>query len=272
MLAELLQLLPGVVQRALHRRFELLGRLGLLGALGLLQVPRGRGGLHRLLQDLLGGLHHLVLDLLQQAIDGLGDLLLRLRRDVLELLLRLVPVLCEELLGLPLRSPRVFQATLGLLLERGERLAQRRLAVPHQALQLLDQLLERALHLFGKHLVGGLGVLVTVLGVLLRLLELRFRLFGGLLRPVPVVLRGEIQCFLALRDRFLPLAPGFLPALHRALGGLVELLELLELLLVLVVFGLDLVVDLLGLLAGFLRLGRELADLRFHRLDELRQR
>ena len=86
------------------------------------------------------------------------------------------------------------------------------------------------------------------------------------------MLRGEIQRFLALRDRFLPLVPGLLTGLDGIFRSLVELLELLELLLVLVVLGLHLVVDLLRLLAGFLRLGGELADLRLHRLDELRQR
>jgi len=220
---------------------------------------------------------HVFFDLLQQAIDGLGDRLLHLRRDGFQVLLPLVPALREELLGLLLRSLRFFEGTAlrrraGLPLQRGERLAQGGLAVPHQALELLDELLEGVLHLLGEHVVGGLGLLDTVFGVLLRLLELRLRFLAALLRRLPVALRSQVQRFLALRDPVLPLGPGLLTALDGLLRGFVKLLELLEPLLVLVVPGLDLVVDLLRLLVGFLRLRGELADLRLHRLDELRQR
>src|SRR5438270_123875 len=285
--AELLQLCFHVFDGLLHGRLELLGRLRFRGAFRLLQVPGSDGGLQGLLQHLLRRLQHFLLDLLQQPVDRLGDPLLHFRSDVLELLLCFVPPLREELLGVLLGRLRILQAAAlhlrerllrvlrqlsELLLESSQRLAQRRLAVAHQALELLDQLLEAVLHLLGQHLVSGLGFLDALPGVLLCLLEERLGRLAFRLRAVPVALAGEVQRLLALRDRFLALVPCLLAGLDGVLRGFVELLQLLELLLVLVVLGLHLVVDLLRLLAGFLRLGGELADPGLHRLDELPER
>ena len=191
---------------------------------------------------------------------------------VLFVLVVLRLVLLDLALDLGGELLRLLSEIAELLLDGLERLAERRVAVAHQALQLLDQLLQGALHLLGQLLVSLLRLGVAGLGVRLGRLELRLRLLAVLFRLVPVALLDQVQRLLAPGDGILAFAPGLLAEGDRFPGGLVKLLQLLELLLVLVELGLDLVVDLLALLVGLLRLGREGADLRLHRLDEFRQR
>src|SRR5207237_8692477 len=130
--------------------------------------------------DLLGVLHHLVLDLLQQAFDGLRDRLLHLRRDGLQVLLPLVPALREELLGLLLRSLRFLEGTAlrrraGLPLQRGERLAQGGLAVPHQALGFSTSCLGACFNFLGNMSSAALGFFAPSSASLLPLLGPLFR-------------------------------------------------------------------------------------------------
>ena len=199
-------------------------------------------------------------------LDDLLDLI-----EVLLVLLDLALVLLDPPLDLLRKSLRLLREIADLVLDCPERLCERRVAAFHQPLQLVHQLLERALHGLGQLLVRLLRLGVAGLGVLLRRLELRARVLAVLLRRLPLTLLHLLQRFLALRDGFLAFAPRLLAEADGFLRRLVERLQLLELLLVLVELDPGLVVQLLRLGVVLLRRLGELADLRLDRLDGLHQ-
>ena len=177
-----------------------------------------------------------------------------------------------------------------LLFDLGEHLGHRAVARRHQALELLNQLAKRALHLLGKLLVSLLRFRIAGLGVLLGSLELGLRVFAVFLGGVEVALLDCGERVLHLGDGGLAIVPGFLSILVGLLRSFVEILQLIEDLLVLVKSGLGLVVEahrlvVIGLrssshlaylgengLQGLLNGSVTLLDPILHALDDLRER
>ena len=300
-LPRLLHQLVRLVERDLRLREQLLHRLRALGSerlqlvagtLRLLErrlelVARGLGRIERLLR--------LVLRELPRLLGGglaLGERLLRLLQRHLDLPLQLLARGFDVALALPGAlvdaAVRVLcrRVRIGGLLHGGRGAAHRLvvlgdgrgldrgvvgLAALEQRLDLLDQPLERLLHVLGHVVVRALGGVLGGVRLGLELPDQRLRGLRDVLGSVEVLRLRLLDGLLQLADQLLRKLERLEAVLLRLLHRRGQVLQLLDVGLVRVVELLRLVDLLLHLDGELLRLARPLADLLLDLLDGLRQ-